>query len=270
MQTADAVAAFLDAKSKRGLSPRTLEGYRGRLERFAQAYPVLPTEPEPVESHCAQFTNAETHDTHWRTITTLYRWLVKRRKIKPDDNPMPYAERPKLVRTVPRAFTDAEIAQLFAYPHDSRVRLLLRLMLRTGLRVGEAWLITPDALREHIRYVNGRAVPEASIVVRGKTGEREVPCDPELVTVLRHTLPWPWKSPDIASAVVARAMRRAGLTGRRASAHTLRHTFARAWRGDSNALQGIMWGHASKMLDHYRPYAIHRVMDEYQQQEWIA
>jgi integrase len=259
MRTADAVSVFLTAKAS-VLSPRTLEGYTLRLNRFAGAFRDLPTEPEAIEGYCAQFTNPGQYDTHWRTIGTLYRWLVRRRKIDPSKNPMLYAERPRTRRQVPRAFTDDELRQLFAYPHEGYVRLLLRLLLRTGLRLGEAMSLHPttDCLRE------------LTIVVDGKTGPREVPCDPELITVLRWMLPWPWKNARVASHTVIKAMRAAGLTGKRASAHSLRHAFARRWRGDTHTLSGILWGHQSKMLGHYRPYNVDDAVDEYNGQTWAA
>jgi integrase len=259
MRTNEAVSMFLAAKSPI-LSPRTTEGYQLRLTRFAGAFRDLPTKPEPVEGYCAQFTNPGQYDTHWRTIGTMYRWLVRRRKLDPARNPMLYAERPRTRRQVPRAFTDAEIHQLFAHPHEGYVRLLLRLLLRTGLRLGEAMSL--EASTECLR--------ERTIVVTGKTGTREIPCDPELITVLRWMLPWPWKDARIASHTVILAMRAAGITGKRASAHTLRHTFARRWKGDTHTLAGIMWGHASKMLGLYRPYDVEASLDEYNGQTWAA
>ena len=258
MDTQEAIEAFLQAKRDRGLSPRTITGYAQRLARFALTHPELPTEPEPIEAYCARFTNADTHDTHWRTITTLYRWLVKRRKLPTEHNPMQYAERPLLERTVPRAFTKAELAQIFAYPHPSPVRLFLRLLFRCGLRIGEAWSLQPEALRDE------------TIVVSGKTGQREIPCDPDFIIALRFTLPWPWTSVASAGHAVTKGIRRSGVTGRRASAHSLRHSFARFYHGDSLNLQGILWGRASKQINRYRPYEVHRTMEEYQGQDWVA
>lgn len=260
MLTSALVEGFLTAKEARRLSPRTLEAYRQRLRVFVERFAELPTEPEQIEAYVAGYENAGQLDTHWRMLSNLYHWAVRRRKIDPADNPMIYAERPRLSRTVPRAFTEAELDRLFAYPHEGYARLMMRLLLRTGLRLGEAMSLHPsdECLRENV------------IVVEGKTGQREVPCDPELITVLRWMLPWPWKNARVASHTIIKAMRAAGIAGRRASAHTLRHTFARRYRGDTHNLAGIMWGHASKMLGHYRPYSIEDALEEYGQQEWAA
>jgi integrase len=259
MLTHEAVSTFLIAKAS-VVAPRTLEGYRLRLTRFAESFAHMPTEPEPLEAYCGEFANAGQRDTHWRTIGTLYRWLVRRRKINPADNPMLYAERPKVGRKVPRAFTDDELRQLFGHPHEGYVRLLMVLLLRTGLRLGEAMSLRSSA----------ECLRDATIVISGKTGEREVPCDKEMLTVLRYMLPWPWKDALVASHMVARAMKAAGLTGRRASAHSLRHTFARRYKGDSHNLAGILWGHDSRMLGLYRPFNIDDCLEEYNSQSWVA
>ena len=50
MLTADAARAFLVAKETRGMSPRTLQSHRYRLNVFGRMCPTLPTEPEPLEA----------------------------------------------------------------------------------------------------------------------------------------------------------------------------------------------------------------------------
>lgn len=260
MLTGALVTEFLEAKKAKRLSPRTIEKYEWALGRFGETFPELPTEPEAIEGYSLQFSEAATLDTHWRSIATLYHWAVKRRKLGPEDNPMLYAERPVMQSKPARAFSIEEVQTIFAYPHSGYMRLLLRLLIRTGLRLGEAMSLEPsnECLREN------------TIIVHGKTGVREVPCDPELITVLRWMLPWPWKDARVASHRVIKAIRAAGLSGKRASAHTLRHSFARLYEGDSENLSGIMWGGPSKMLGRYRPYDVNRALKEYRRQSWIA
>ena len=77
-------------------------------------------------------------------------------------------------------------------------------------------------------------------------------------------LPWPWGSWQAAVLAVRRAFKSAGITGKRASAHPLRHTFVRMWEGDESLLVGILGWTSPRMLAVYRPYDLKRAVAQHQ------
>lgn len=239
MRTKDAMGRFLTAKDAAGYSPRTLANYRVTLTQLAARYPELPTLPEQIENFLAHWTATVTKDTKDKHLRAFYRWLVARKAIAKKADPMPFVERQRLRPRWARSFTVAEVNRLFAYPHSPHMRLMLLLMLDTGLRREEAWGLRPENVKDR------------TVVVWGKNGAREVPISPAVRNVLRQLLPFPWKTPESAGQLVRRAFRLAGIEGRRASAHTIRVTWARLSKMDKlNKKRAGGW-RSWKMLEHY-------------------
>ena len=249
--TADLVAAFIRAKVAKGLSPKTIDNYESELRLFARAYPRLPLEPGPIEEFLAERGPApETRITYHRTLRTFYRWAQRRGTIA--KNPVDVVDAPVLPRRIARALEPDQVRQLLIYPHDVRIRAFLLVLLDTGIRLSEALTLTQAD------------IGECTLRVRGKTGEREVPVSPFVRVAVLNALPWPWTRADTASKGVHRAFTRAGLEGKRASAHTLRHTFSRLWDGDETLLMKIL-GHTSLRMLHerYRPYDVKRASKQH-------
>ncbi len=244
MKTQAAIDKFVAARTAVGVSPRTLEGYRYRLGRFATAFTRLPNRPDQIEAFLAkQGPSDETRSTYFRLLSAFYRWLQQRRLFR--KNPMPSIPPPFVSRKVARALSRDELATLLTHEgFTPQVRALLWLLADTGVRIGEAFAITK------IDPWLGR------VVVNGKTGERELPIHPWVARMVTNSLPWTWRTPNAASRAVRRAFRAAGLGGKRASAHTLRHTFTRMWMGDESLLVSIMGWTSPRMLKIYKPYNV--------------
>jgi hypothetical protein len=127
---------------------------------------------------------------------------------------------------------------LEAVEPGSRDQALILLLVDTGIRIGEAAGLRP----EH--------VSPGRLTVDGKVGTRPVPLSAAVEAALRSHLPWTGQRGELTRSglqqVVRRAMARAGISGRRSSAHTIRHSFARQYLlagGDVFSLQWIM-GHS--------------------------
>lgn len=262
-KTASLVGLFLTAKISAGYAAATLEGYRYTLNPLAQLYSSLPTKPEAIERFLAQWSHPETKATRWRRLCTFYRWLVKRHLIRARDNPMLYAETPRARTKAARGLTRQELVRLFDYPHKPAMKTLLLLLIHCGLRREEAWGLKPSNVKDYVDQ-SGRAY--YALVVSGKTGEREVPIPLPLRNMLRELLPWPWKTAESMGQLVRRAFRQAGIDGKRASAHTLRVTWARMWPGDKVLLKGMGGWKTWRMLEHYRPYDLEEAARE--QEAW--
>ena len=154
-------------------------------------------------------------------------------------------DRPIVTRKVARALTELEMETLLFCPgYSPPGRALLWLLADTGVRLGEALSVA---------WIDGRA---GRMVVKGKTGGREVPVSPMVAQMVANALPWPWSSTSAAGRAIRKAFRKAGITGRRASAQTLRHTFTRMWRGDQSLLISIMGWTSPRMLEIYKPFDI--------------
>ena len=251
METAEAVTAFLIAKTSRGLSARTIASYTYRLRAFARMCPALPSSPEPIEAFLAQTgPSLDNRETYFRLLRNLYRWLHRRQMI--EGNPIDLVEKPKLTRKVARSLGIEELSQLLNHPnHSPAARAFLHLLADTGLRLSEALSVTDHR------------IGLTTITVVGKQGEREVPISPEIRQMVLQVLPWPWGSWQAAGLAMRRAFRRAGITGHRASAQTLRHTFVRLWRGDETLLVGILGWTSARMMAVYRPYDVPRAVGQH-------
>lgn len=255
LSTAALASAFLEAKRAKGLSPRTIETYHYRLTAFARQNPELPLSPEPIEAILADAgPEPETRHQHFRILRTFYRWLAKRGVI--ETNPIDLVEPPRLPPKVARSLSRDQLRQLLRYPCWDVLRAFLWLLSDTGLRLSEGWRLAKGDMDSRI------------ITVKGKVGERQVPITPyvrNMVLNLPGERPFAerWSSRQAAGLAVKRAFNRVGFTGKRASAHTLRHTFVRLWEGDENLLVGILGWTSARMLKVYRPYDITRAMRQH-------
>ena len=254
MNTARAADLFLTAKATKGLSGRTLETYRYRLGILARRHAKLPTDPETLERFLLTTgPSIDTRETYYRLLRNLYRWLKRRRHIRA--NPVSHIEAPRIRRKVARRLALVDLSRLLNHPgHPSKHRAFLYLLADTGVRLSEALSVnSPDQVREE------------TVVVIGKRDDREVPISPSVRAMVLKALPWPWGNRDTAGRAVRRAFAKAGLDGRRASAHTLRHTFATLWAGDETILDGIAGWRSSRMRERYRPYNLARAIIQHRE-----
>ena len=246
MLTSEAVAEFLASRS--GLRPRTQGEYRRRLALFERAFPVLPETSPPVQSWINSFKNLtpETVHTRFATIRVFYRQLHLWHPDVPD--PMPLVRGPRVPPKPMRTFSDQELYRLFSLLLSPRDRALITLFLDSGPRAGECANLTSEGI------LPGYAV------LRGKTGARIVPISDityRLLDALRPKLPpdghhhlfvgerGPLTYQGIYKTI-RRLCKQAGITGRRASPISFRHTFGTEYAAmdemDPKVLQEIL-GH---------------------------
>lgn len=247
-----AIDIFIKAKQAENLSNQTIQSYSYRLNIFgsyvSEKNPPgeLPREPTVIEDFLIyKNSTPETVDTYFRLLRNFYRFLNRRGEI--DFNPLDKMAKPKLPRKVVRSFTQKELRQILNYPgHRDHDRAFLWLLASTGMRVGEALSVTEES------FIDG------VLTIQGKTGQRLVPMDPRIWKMVEYELPWVWNRRESASEGIKKAIKRAGVTGNRASAHTLRHTFCRLWNHDLQSLVGVMGWTTNRMLDKYKPYDVMR------------
>jgi len=241
MKTRAAVQEFILSRKAMGLSPRTIAWYRWLLEAFSRMNPELPQDPGTIEQFLGALNASdETRHGYFRALRAFYRWLCRRRQLA---NPMGDIGAPRRRKKTPWSLTTAELGWLLACPLSPRDRALICLLIDTGIRIAEALgLVRDDILEE-------------TIIVLGKTGQREVPLSPETraqLMDLQHAAGRIFTgqrgrlTESGAYRIVRLAFRSAGITARKWGPHTLRHTFGRQYimaGGDLVSLQRIL-GHS--------------------------
>lgn len=242
MLTREAIEEFL--LSRGGLRPKTLKEYRKHLELFERSFPDLPGTPQAIQSWLNNFNGVtpETVHARFRTIRAFYKQLYLFHNIP---NLMLQVRPPRLKRKAMRTFTDQQLFTLFSLSLTPRESALLTLLLDIGPRAGECVNLTWDA------------ITPGFVTLRGKTGERTVPLSETTYRRLqalkdgtgqRHV--FLGKRGPLTYEGVYKLVRhlcvRAGISGRRCSPHTFRHSFATNFAAaegcDPSVLQEIM-GH---------------------------
>ena len=239
-KTKTALAQFLNSRGARGLSKSTVSWYGRILAPFCRICPDLPTKFQPIEAFMSALNcSDETRHAYYRALRAFYNYLYPRRS---QANPMLDIAAPRRRKKIPYNLTMPEIGYLLAVPLSKRDRALIELLLDTGVRIGEALgLCKQDLLTD-------------TIMVDGKTGQREVPISD---SVREQLLDLPGQGTIFsgqrgplkytgAYRVVKLALMRAGIHAKKSGPHTIRHTFGRQYimaGGDLVSLQRIL-GHS--------------------------
>lgn len=231
---------YLTEARNRQLSPKTIVGYDWALSKLEAAFPdSLPDDPTVLLDFMGRQKLSQTsrHDL-WRATRTFWRWAVRNSLAK---DVMESVPAPRTRPTIPRTFTEDEVARLLAVPKIRRDTALLALPLDTGIRVGELASLKRSSMRR------------SSLIVSGKVGERTVPISPSVLKLLSdlgdgdHL--WVGRQGPMTllgiQTVIRKLLYQARILPPKAGPHTLRHTFALNYirrGGDVFSLQRIL-GH---------------------------
>jgi len=217
MLTRDAIEEFMLSRGR--LRPRSQKEYRRHLELFERSFPDLPETPQLIQSWLNNLSGApETVHARFRTVMAFYKQLYAFHNIP---NLMLQVRPPQLKRKAMRTFTDGALFTLFSLSLTTRESALLTLLLDIGPRAGECVNLTWDD------------ITPGFVTLRGKTGERTVPISE---TTYRHLAALSNGSSHVFLGkrgpltyqgiykMVRHLCQRAGISGRRCSPHTFRHT----------------------------------------------
>ena len=239
MRTSEAIEEFMVTRG--GLRPRSQKEYRKNLDLFERSFPDLPGTSQEVQSWLNNMRcTPETVYARFRLLRTFYKHLYLFH-----DTPdlMLQVRPPRLRPRAMRTFTDQELYSLFSLSLTPRESALLTLLVDVGPRAGECVNLTWDD------------ITPGFVTLRGKTGERIVPISEttyrRLATLSNGSGPlFQGKRGPLTYEGVYKLVRhlcqRAGITGRRSSPHSFRHTFATNYAGaegcDPKVLQDML-GH---------------------------
>ena len=246
MKTQAALNEFLQSRLATNLSPITIDWYRQKLGRFARSYPEVPESPGPIEEFLASVHgSAQTKHAYYRCLKAFYRFLRKRHRL-PD--PIELIDPPRRpVKVMPTLEPDEEM-RLLDSASSLRDRAILTLFVDSGMRTSELATLRRQDIQADI------------LLVRGKSGEREVPISEETRRLLLALIDSEGKGEYIFRGyrggplsrhgvyrIVSAHMRKANITGPKVGAHRIRHAFGKGYLvngGDLRSLQKIM-GHSN-------------------------
>ncbi len=203
--------------------------------------------------------NGETRQGVYRRLNTFFNFLVKDKKLI--ENPLSNVEKPKKSKRIIQSFNSSEVSKMLtAYDVNTfigrRNYTILSLLLATGLRRSEYISLTMydvDLSNDFIRVIGKgdkeRIIPigkALSLILRKYVkarreylkGYADTPYF--IVSKYRKGL-----SKDGSNSIFSTLRKELKLTGKRFSAHTWRHTFAKAFLlngGDVFTLQELL-GH---------------------------
>jgi integrase len=234
---AAALELFLVGCRARGLSIVTVDWYGRLLERFLRGRRELPLDVGEVEEFLGlPGASQGTRHAYFRALRVFYGWLERRGLV--GSNPLRLVTPPRVRRSPPMGLERGEVRRVMAAALCRRDKVMLSLLLDTGIRLGE------------LMSMRWEWVGEDTFWVSGKTGKREIPLS-EWMRFALVGVELPWRSARGGSLTakgmylaVRRCLQRAGV--RKGGPHLLRHTFARLYicaGGDQFSLQRIL-GHS--------------------------
>ncbi|OGO22245.1 MAG: hypothetical protein A2144_06445 [Chloroflexi bacterium RBG_16_50_9] len=243
MRTELALREFIASRIAANLSPATISWYEDRLLPFARSCPTLPRRPEPIEGFLSTVQGSpETKFDVYRALKTFFKFISSRHRLP---NPMDAINPPRRPKTLMPTLESGEMMRLLHSAQSLRDRAILILIMDNGVRADEVCSL----LKHNIK--------QETVIVKGKTGWREVPISDETRRILLQIATTSTgdhvfhghKGPitrHLIYAIVRRHMENAGIKGPKMGPHRIRHAFGKNYLvegGDLRSLQEIM-GHA--------------------------
>ena len=256
LDTVALVGAFLADPEIIRLRPNTRRQYRWALDRLITHFPTLPQSRGELAVVLTDGLGVASRRQMVKHIRRFYAWCVD---VAAADtvNPVLKLRPERRRRTAPKVLSRPEIRRLLdaAFPESQslthgkqlsaeRDLTMVQVMLDTGIRGDELANLGVVDLGDKLH-------------IRGKTGERDVPIDADILErvwdQVAGDVVWPSHHGGRLTTrgvqqAVGRMFARAGIVGDRLGTHTLRRTFATEFIRSGNpeaALQEIL-GHADR------------------------
>lgn len=263
-----AIADYLTWHALRGSSTR----HRGDIGRMLTAFATASGPDRPIagitRSDCERFLQGfqerqckpNTLKAYHRVLDAFFRWLINEERLQA--TPMKRVPKPKLPQEQVKPLTPEELGRLLAQPDRTtftgiRDVALIAFLSDTGLRISEA-------ISVRIEHIDPK---QRAIAVTGKGGKGRTVFYGEAVGTLLNAYLQHRVEVEPTELLFVSSLgeplcrfsltkrirdygRKAGITGKRVSAHTLRHTFGVSWcvnGGDAFSLQRLL-GHTTPTM----------------------
>ena len=268
MKTQAAINEFLHSRQAQNLSQVTITWYQDKLQRFARIHSKLPKDQKPIEAFLTTAASSpSTNLNYFNALRAFFRFISERHNIR---NPMAKMHAPRVKKKVRATLEPGEEMRLLESVPESnlRDRAILTLFVDSGIRSSELTGLRPQDIGME------------TVLVSGKTGEREVPISEETRRLLILTIAKYGKGDYIFHGhkgpltrhgvykIVSAYMRKAGIQGPKLGSHRIRHGFGKIFLvngGDLRSLQQIMGHERITTTQEYANLAMHDIIAKHHQ-----
>jgi integrase/recombinase XerC len=244
--------------TEKPLNQTTIQSYTSIFKRLNAKFPEYPETPAQFNQYLASLTCADqTKLNHYRILKASSEYLLTTYEI-----PTPF-DKKKVIRPRPqkkqrRYFTSQELLDIINACKTDHERALIMTLIDSTSRIGELATLTRDNVKSN------------HILVSGKTGHYKKRLDQRLCQVL---LSLPTNNSNLVfhktvgslKGTVHYIIKRAGITGEKLGAHSLRHSSASLIARKTKsvlAVKAILSHQDQAMSMEY----IHDVEDSFQQE----
>lgn len=223
VSTKEAFEKFL-ASSYAPRSPSSKQSYEATWAPFQARFDVLPTDPEPIEAYARPYNEENT--TKWNVLVRLrrvYRFAEERLGLSPNPFKLIKVEKGQAEEAEP--ITPEQAKVLFQAIETDRERIYFFTMYGQGFRLGETRGLNYEDIRDDKIWLE-----------EGKERKEWAPLLPEVRDELLRgngltsgpvvTTRQGRVSDSTVQSDIKKWFARAGIRVKRASPHTLRHSFA--------------------------------------------
>ena len=228
IQTKQAIDAFLASKQGAVSSKFTLDNYRCVLRKFERQFPVLPQAPEQIEQFLGTYEQRSSARTAYAYLRVFYKFCSKRMGAW---DVVQDVQRPKSKPKEPDSLSFDQAKALVGAIQTDEERALVYVYLGQGLRLREALGLNIEDVQEDRLRVRGKTasqfIPLLSEVREAllRLCRNRQPNEPVFISSREKSRGKPI-STSYSESLIAKIFERAGISGIKASPHTLRHTFA--------------------------------------------
>jgi site-specific recombinase XerD len=271
-----ALSDYLTWHALRGSSARHRGDISRMLAAFAAACGPEKAIAQVTRSDCEAFLQRfqergcrpNTQKAYHRVLDAFFRWLVNEERLA--ESPMKRVPKPQLPQEQVKPLTPEELARLLAQPDRGtftgiRDAALIAFLADTGLRITEALSVRLSDMDPKQRSVSvmGKGSKARTVfygeavqgLLRDYLRRRGDVDENDLLFV--SSLGEPLCRFSLTRRIHGYG-KKAGITGKRVSAHTLRHTFGVSWclnGGDAYSLQRLMGHSTPEMTAKYVNFA---------------
>lgn len=160
---------FLIAKKVEGASERTLIYYRNELRKFVITLnkPLEHITTNDIRLYIAKKDCSNiTKDNTLRIIRSFFGWCTAEEYVS--KNPTLRIKKIKAETKVKRPFTEVEVEKLRNGAKDVRERAIIDILLSTGCRIGEVWLLDRSDIDGDTLVVRGKGNKERYVYLNAK------------------------------------------------------------------------------------------------------
>jgi len=254
VSTAEVAGKYI-ASIRHSVSQASIETYTAILGVFSKQFPKLPLTPEPIEGFLETKSKRTAHEYHG-TLGRFYLFLNKRLGVP---NVMESVAKPKFKEKEADYLNLEQLGALRKQVENTTQRVLLELYGDHGLRLSEP-------LRLNIEDIQ-----QDRVRIRGKRQERWMPILPKTIKGLRELANGRSGNQPVflsrhkrrlskftAGMMLKELYRKAGITGIKTSANTLRHTFCTLIQeaGCDYGIAQALMRHKGDITSHYSHYSM--------------